>query len=58
MERERVHSLTIRERRRRASRWFTLRVCLLLVLIGGLAYSAWLAPFDKAAHPVRVETVR
>lgn len=58
MERERVHSLTIRERRRRASRWFTLRVCLLLALIGGLAYSAWLAPWAKAAHPVRVETAR
>ena len=58
MERERVHSVTIRERRRRASRWFTLRVCLLLSLIGGLAYSAWLAPWAKAARPVHVETVR
>jgi hypothetical protein len=57
MERERVHSLTIRERRRQASRWFTLRVCLLTALIGGLAYSAWLAPWAKADHPVRVEAV-
>ena len=58
MERERMHALTIRERRKQASRWFTLRVCLLLVLIGGLAYSAWLSPWAKASHPVRIETVR
>ena len=58
MERERMHALTIRERRRRAGRWFTLRVCLLLVLIGSVAYSAWLSPWAKAPHPVRVETVR
>jgi hypothetical protein len=53
-----MHALTIRERRKRASRWFALRVCLLLVLIGGLAYSAWLAPWAKAPHPVRIETAR
>lgn len=53
-----MHSLTIRERRKRASKWFTLRVCLLLVLTGGVAYSAWLAPWARAAHPVRVEMVR
>ena len=58
MERERVHSLTIRERRRRAARWFAARVCLLLALIGGLAYSAWLAPWAKTPHPVQIETVR
>jgi len=57
MERERVHSVTIRERRRKASRWFTVRVCLLLALIGGLAYSVWLSPWAKADHPVRIETV-
>lgn len=57
MERERVHSLTIRERRRRAARWFAVRVALLLVLIGGLAYSAWFAPWAKAPHPVRIENV-
>ena len=51
-------ALTIRERRRRASRWFALRVCVLVVLIGGLAYSAWLAPWAKAPHPVQIETVR
>jgi hypothetical protein len=53
-----MHPLTIRERRRRSSRWFTLRVCLLLALIGGVAYSAWLAPWAKTPPPVRVETVR
>jgi len=52
-----VHSVTIRERRRKASRWFTVRVCLLLALIGGLAYSVWLSPWAKADHPVRIETV-
>jgi hypothetical protein len=53
-----MHPLTIRERRRRASSWFAARVCLLLVLIGGLAYSVWLAPWAKAPHPVRIEIVR
>ena len=53
-----MHALTIHERRKRASRWFALRVCLLLFLIGGLAYSAWLAPWAKSPHPVRIETAR
>ena len=53
-----MHALTIRERRKRASRWFNVRVFLLLAAIGGLAYSAWLSPWAKAPHPVQIETVR
>ena len=55
MERERVHSLTIRERRKQASQWFNFRVFLLLAMIVGLGYSAWLSPWAKASGPVRVE---
>ncbi len=58
MERERVHSLTIRERRKQASRWFNFRVFLLLAMIGGLAYTAWQSPWAKAAGPVHITTVR
>lgn len=45
----------LRERRKRASRWFALRVCLLLALIGGVAYAAWFAPQARRPLPVQLE---
>ncbi len=48
--------MPIRERRRRATRWFLLRVLLLLVLIGAVTYSAWFAPWAKPVREVRIET--
>ena len=51
--------LPLKERRRRATRCFVIRVCVLLTLIGAIAYSAWWAPWARPSHraPV-VETVR
>ncbi|HLK55314.1 MAG TPA: hypothetical protein VKU00_02040 [Chthonomonadaceae bacterium] len=45
----------LRERRLRATRWYVLRVLLLLLLIGGLTYSAWFAPWAKLVQEVQVE---
>lgn len=45
----------LRERRKRAARWFTLRVGLLLILIGGIAYVSWFAPQARRPQPVRIE---
>ncbi len=53
-----MHSLTIRERRRRAAKWFWARVLLLTLVIGGVAYSAWFSPWARAPHAVVVETLR
>ncbi|HZO89193.1 MAG TPA: hypothetical protein VFB38_12735 [Chthonomonadaceae bacterium] len=50
--------LTMRERRRRATRRFVLRVCLLLLLMGAVTYSAWFAPWAKPVHNVEIERVR
>ena len=47
---------TLRERRQRATRWYVLRVLLLLGLIGGLTYSAWFAPWAKPVREIRIET--
>jgi cell division septal protein FtsQ len=52
-------SLTpLRERRRRATRWFLLRVCALLVLMGAIAYSAWFAPWARPVRQVKIEMAR
>jgi cell division septal protein FtsQ len=48
----------LRERRRRAARWFTARVCLLLLLIAAVAYSAWFAPWARAVRHIAVETAK
>ncbi len=53
-----MHSLTIRERRRRAARWFWVRVSLLALVIGGVAYAAWFSPQAKVARPVHMEVLR
>lgn len=51
--------LPLKERRRRATRWFVVRVCVLLTLIGAIAYSAWLAPWARPSrHAPVVEMVR
>jgi cell division septal protein FtsQ len=46
--------LSLRERRRRATRWFLLRVLVLLLLIGAVTYSAWFAPWDKPVRAVQI----
>ena len=48
----------LRERRQRATRWFTARVFLLVVLIGLIAYGAWIAPRTQRSQKVLVEVVR
>ena len=48
----------LRERRRKATRWFVVRVCVLLLLIGAIAYSAWFAPWARPARQVRTEVAR
>ena len=47
----------LRDRRRRATRRFVTRVCFLLLLIGGVAYAAWFAPWARPLKsiPVHVE---
>ncbi len=50
--------ITLRERRRRAGRWFLIRVGMLLLLMGLLAYSAWFAPWAKPVRHVPIETTR
>jgi cell division septal protein FtsQ len=50
MREQTAHLIPIKERRRRAARAFAWRVGLLLVLLGVVAYAAWLAPW---ARPVR-----
>ena len=45
----------LRQQRQRASRQFTLRVFLLLTLIGGVAYAAWFAPWSRHVANVRIE---
>ena len=50
--------ISIRERRRRATREYVLRVCLLLLLMGGVAYAAWFAPRAHPARSVEVHIIR
>jgi cell division septal protein FtsQ len=50
--------ISIRERRRKATRGFVVRVCLLLLLMGGVAYAAWLAPWARPARTVEVQVIR
>ena len=45
----------LKERRRRAARWFLFRVSLLLLLIGGIAYSAWFAPWARPVREIKME---
>ena len=47
---------TLQQRRRDATRWFLLRVTLLIALTAGIAYAAWFAPWAKPARYVAVET--
>lgn len=52
-------SLTpLRERRQRAARRFALRVTTLLLLMGGVVYAAWFAPWAKPLPQAPVERVR
>ncbi len=48
----------IRDRRKKATRIFKWKVALLAVLIAGIAYSAWLAPWARARHTASVEITR
>jgi cell division septal protein FtsQ len=48
----------IKERRRRAARAFAWRVGLLLFLLGGVAYAAWLAPWARPARNVELTVGR
>jgi cell division septal protein FtsQ len=48
----------LRERRRRAARWFLARVFVLLVLIGGVAYAAWFAPWARPVRHISVDVTR
>lgn len=45
----------LRERRRRTARRFMVRVVLLLVLIGTVAYSAWFAPWARPVRQIPIE---
>ncbi|MCS6777128.1 MAG: hypothetical protein RMJ43_13250 [Chloroherpetonaceae bacterium] len=47
--------MTLQERRRREARQFVMKVLLLLTLIGGVAYGAWLAPAVREPEEARVE---
>ena len=46
------------DRRRRSSQAFLLRIALLMLSIAGIAYTAWLAPWAKPRHSLKVETVQ
>lgn len=61
MQREEYRALSpLRERRRRATRLFVLRVCVLLLLIGAVTYSAWFAPWAQPVKeiPIKSDAVR
>lgn len=47
--------MTLQERRRREARQFVMKVLLLLALIGGVAYGAWLAPTVRQPGEALVE---
>jgi hypothetical protein len=51
-------SSPLRERRKRASRRFLVRVVLLISLICGVAYVSWYAPWARTARGVRMEIGR
>ena len=51
-----MRDLPLRERRRRATRRFLGRVCLLLLLIGGVTYAAWLAPWARPVRSIEITT--
>ncbi len=48
----------LKERRKRAGRRFLYRVGFLVVLIGGIAYAAWFAPWARPLKAIPVHADR
>jgi hypothetical protein len=48
----------MRERRKRATRVFYIKVAFVTLMIGAISYAAWLAPWARTKHTPTVEITR